>query len=106
MNQLNEFYFNRLKSKGFDIAMDRYEKNQVLEISYTLCERMNEAASFLGIQKADCGCAACVEVTAVQLWAKYIAYGGKPNKVIDMSQFKEQFYTPAKKRTRRKKNEG
>jgi hypothetical protein len=116
MNMLNEFYYERLKSKGFDIAMERYEKNQVLEISYTLCERMNEAASFLGIQPADCGCAACVEVTAMLIWPKFKSYGGKPNvivdmtefapnKVVDMTTFKSHEYqneTP-KKRTRKRK---
>lgn len=83
MNKLNQFYYDRLKEKSFDVAMERYERTHVLEISNTLCGRLNEAASFLGMQQQNCSCGACVEILCTQIWPLYKEFGGVPSVVVE-----------------------
>lgn len=83
MNKLNQFYYDRLKEKSFDVAMERYERTHVLEIANTLCGRLNEAASFLGMQQQNCSCGACVEILCTQIWPLYKEFGGVPSVVVE-----------------------
>ena len=83
MNKLNQFYYDRLKEKSFDVAMERYERTHVLEISNTLCGRLNEAASFLGIEQQNCSCGACVEILCTHIWPLYKEFGGVPSVVVE-----------------------